>query len=429
MNRSASDPRSRTLLRAAAILCLGLILGFCGAWLALRHARATAQAPHAHLFVCPMHPQVILEHEGECPICGMTLVPVAHGEAPAPAAPEAADGGVTIDAGRQQLIGLTTEPVTEGSVGGELRTLARVTVDETRVRHVHVKVDGYIEKLFVDFVGMAVAKGQPLFTFYSPDFVSAQREYLLASRTARAMASGQLDASGRDLLEASQRRLALWDVPQAELDELERTGTVRKSLTLRSPAAGVVTAKAAVEGNRVTPADTVLEITDLSGVWAVAEVYEPEIAKVTVGMPAQFTLAALPGRTLSGRVVFIDPQVDPKTRTVKVRIELPNPGGALKPEMFGEAVLLGGAHRGLSVPMDAVLDSGTRKVVFLALGDGRFQPREVGTGTRMGDRVEILTGLQAGQTVVDRAGFLVDSESRLKRALADLTAAPAAARP
>jgi len=158
-------------------------------------------------------------------------------------------------------------------------------------------------------------------------------------------------------------------------------------------------------------------------------VYEPEIGKVKVGMPAQFTLAALPGRTLSGRVVFIDPQVDPKTRTVKVRIELPNPGGALKPEMFGEAVLLGGAHRGLSVPMDAVLDSGTRKVVFLALGDGRFQPREVGTGTRMGDRVEILTGLQAGQTVVDRAGFLVDSESRLKRALADLTAAPAAARP
>ena len=410
------------LARAAAILGLGLALGAAGAWIALRPrgAQPPPQAQAArHLYVCPMHPQVVLDHPGECPICGMTLVPVE------PSAQVAAPGEVLIDPSRQQLIGLTTATVTEGPLGGTLRVMGRVTVDETRVRHVHVKVDGYVEKLFVDFVGMPVAKGRPLFTFYSPDFVSAQREYLLALKTAKALAGGELSASGRDLLEASQRRLALWDVPQGELEELERTGVVRKSLTLRSPVSGVVTAKTVVEGNRITPADTALEITDLSRVWAVAEVYEAEIGKVKVGMPAQFTLGALPGRVLAGRVVFIDPEVDPKTRTVKVRIDLPNPGGALKPEMFGEAVLLGGAHRGLSVPGDAVLDSGTRKVVFLAIGNGRFQPLEVETGARQGERIEILKGLQPGQAVVDRAAFLVDAESRLKRALVDFTAAPA----
>jgi Cu(I)/Ag(I) efflux system membrane fusion protein len=324
---------------------------------------------------------------------------------------------VRIDAGRQQLIGLTTQAVKEAQVGGEIRATARIVPDETRIRHIHVKVEGYVEKLYVDFIGMAVQKGQPLFTFFSPEFVSAQQEYLLALRTRKALEGGSLQGSGRDLLDAARTRMALWDIPAAELDSLERSGEVKKSLTLRSPISGVVTAKAAVEGNRLTPSDQPFEITDLARLWAIADVYEPELPRLKVGMPASLTLEAFPGRIFTGRVTFIDPQLDPKTRTARARVELANPGGLLKPEMFGEMVLRSQARRGLVVPIDAVLDAGTRKVVFVALGEGRFEPREVRTGANLGETVEILQGVKAGENIVTRANFLVDSESRLKAAL------------
>jgi Cu(I)/Ag(I) efflux system membrane fusion protein len=182
----------------------------------------------------------------------------------------------------------------------------------------------------------------------------------------------------------------------------------------------VVTAKTAVEGNRLTPADTPFEITDLGRLWAIADVYEPELPRLKVGMPADLTLGAFPGKTFTGRVAFIDPQVDPKTRTTKARVELANPAGMLKPEMYGEMVIRSQARKGLVVPIDAVLDSGARKVVFVALGDGRFEPREVQTGSSLGEAIEILSGVKAGEVVVTRANFLVDSESRLKAALAQM---------
>jgi Cu(I)/Ag(I) efflux system membrane fusion protein len=305
-------------------------------------------------------------------------------------------------------------------VGGDLRATARVAVDEARVRHIHVKVDGYVEKLFVDFVGAPVAKGRPLFTFFSPDFVSAQEDYLLAVKTRKSL-QGSLQSSGDDLLEAARRRMALWDIPAADLAQLEQNGKVSKSLTLVSPINGVVTAKTAVEGIRLTPADTPFEITDLSRVWGIADVYEREIPLVKVGMSAELSLGSFPGRGFRGRVAFIDPQVDPKSRTVKVRVELDNPKGELKPEMFGEMVLKSQARKGLSVPIDAVLDSGERKIVFVALGDGRFEPREVQTGANLGEAVEILSGVKQGESVVTRANFLVDSESRLRAALAQFS--------
>jgi Cu(I)/Ag(I) efflux system membrane fusion protein len=184
-----------------------------------------------------------------------------------------------------------------------------------------------------------------------------------------------------------------------------------------------------VEGIRIGPADTPFELTDLGSVWGVADVYEPELAQVKVGMPAELTLGSFPDRTFHGRVAFIDPQVDPKSRTVKVRVTLPNPRGELKPEMFGEMVLQSRARQGLVIPVDAVLDSGVRKVVFVALGDGRFSPREVETGTSTGDTVEIRSGLKAGEAVVTRANFLVDSESRLRAALAQFAAKAAPVTP
>jgi Cu(I)/Ag(I) efflux system membrane fusion protein len=356
---------------------------------------------------------------------GMDYLPVHASELKGEAGPAVPGlAGVRIDSERQQLIGLTTAPVATGPVGGEIRTTARVAVDETRIRHIHVKVDGYVEKLFVDFVGMPVAKGAPLFTFFSPDFVSAQEDYLLALRTQKSLQGGPLQASGGDLLAASRRRMALWDIPAGELARLEQGGAVRKSLTLFSPINGVVTAKTAVEGMRLTPADTPFEITDLGQVWGVADVYEPELPRVKVGMPAELALDSFPGRTFHGRVAFIDPQVDPKSRTVKVRVQLPNPKGELKPEMFGEKVLKSQTRQGLTVPVDAVLDSGARKIVFVAQGDGRFEPREVETGSNLGEAVEIRSGLKAGEAVVTRANFLVDSESRLRAALAQFAAKP-----
>jgi Cu(I)/Ag(I) efflux system membrane fusion protein len=352
---------------------------------------------------------------------GMDYVPVYEGDLKGEGPAVEGHATVTIDHERQQLIGLKTARVAEGSVSGELRTTARLVVDETRVRKVNVKVDGFVEKLFVDFIGKPVAKGQILFSLYSPEFVSAQREYLLALKTQKALASGSQSSSGSELVEAAKRRLALWDVPKEVLERLERTGEVERALTLRSPISGVVTVKNVVEGARITPADIPFEITDLSRVWAQADVYEKELDGVKVGQTATLTLSTYPGKTFQGRVAFVDPILDPKTRTAKVRVEFANPHGDLKPELFGEILLKGPGHKGILVPLDAVLDAGTQKVVFIALGEGRFEPREVTTGATVGEQVEVLSGLQLGEEVIVRANFLVDSESRLKSALAHLS--------
>jgi Cu(I)/Ag(I) efflux system membrane fusion protein len=355
---------------------------------------------------------------------GMSYVPVYEGELKGQGPLVEDHASVQIDPERQQLIGLTTAKAVEGRVGGEIRTTAILAVDETRVRKVNVKVEGFVDRLFVDFTGKPVAKGQLLFSLYSPEFMSAQNEYLLAVKTRKALADGTLQQSGDDLVAASKRRLALWDVPEQALAHLEKTGVAQRDIILRSPVSGVVTAKNVVQGSRLTSADTPFEITDLSHVWALADVYETELARVKVGQPGTMTLPAFPGKTFTGRVAFVDPILDPRTRTAKVRLDLANPKGDLKPGLYGEAVLKGPAHKGILVPMDAVLDAGTQKVAFISLGNGKFQPREVTTGIRVGDQVEILSGVQAGEEVVTRANFLVDSESRLQAALADLTQKP-----
>ena len=462
------DPPSRksSPVRTIAFVALGLVAGV-GGTLLLRpakadhnHGAAGANSPKKQMYQCPMHPQIIMDHEGTCPICGMTLVamesdapkgkgklvfyrspmnpsltsqvprkdemgmdyvPVYAGELKGEGASIEDHATVRIDAERQQLIGLRTEKVAEGMVSGELRALGRVVVDETRVRKVNVKVDGFVEKLFVDFVGKPVAKGAPLFSLYSPEFVSAQREYLLALQTQKSLSGGSLQGSGGELLESARRRLSLWDVPKETIDHLEKTGEVQKALTLRSPISGVVTVKNVMEGARITPADILYEITDLSHVWVQVDVYEAELSRAKVGMPAEMTTQASPGTIFKGRIAFLDPVMDPKTRTAKARVEFPNPKGELKPEMFGEVVLKGQGHKGLIIPLDAVLDAGTTKVAFVSLGDGKFEPREVTTGPTIGGKVEIRSGLKAGEEVVVRANFLVDSESRLKAALAQMS--------
>ncbi len=469
LDQPSFDPPARKgfPFRPVAFVALGLVVGVGGMLLLRPGARAgnqhdtmSALSQKKQMYQCPMHPQIIMDHEGDCPICGMKLVPMAsdapkekgkilyyispmnpsisskvpmkdemgmdyvpvfEGDLQGEGASLESHAAVKIDHERQQLIGLRTEKVIEGNVSGELRTVGRVTVDETRVRKVNVKVEGFVEKLFVDFVGKPVAKGQPLFSIYSPEFVSAQREYLLAQSTQKALAGGSLQGSGSDLLEAAKRRLTLWDVPKEALERLDKTGEVQRALTLRSPISGVVTAKNVVEGARITSADIPFEITDLGHVWVQADIYEAELGRVKVGMPADLTVQAYAGKTFKGRIAFVDPSLDPKSRTAKARLEFPNPKGELKPEMFGEVVLKAQGRKGLIIPLDAVLDAGTSKVVFVGLGDGKFEPREVTTGTTIGEKVEILSGLKAGEDVVVRANFLVDSESRLKAALAHLT--------
>ena len=408
--------------RALGLVALGLVAGAGGTLLLRRPPAPAAAKPEAkkQMYQCPMHLQILQDHFGTCPICAMDLVPIEEIQGGASSVEGLAT--VTIDTQRQQLIGLRTAPVQLGPAGGEIRATVRLVPDETRVRKVTVKVEGFVEKLHADFIGKPVAKGQPLFSLYSPEFVSAQREVLLAQGTQKALQGGALQKSGGDLLESARRRLLLWDVPQEALDRLERTGEVQKTLTLRSPISGVVTAKTVVEGARVAPGEALLEVTDLGHLWAQADLYEAELSRVKVGAAAVLTLAGGEAGTVRGRVAFVDPVLDPKTRTARVRIEVPNPKGALKPEMFGEAVLQAGARKGLLVPLDAVLDSGTRKVAFVALGDGKFEPREVETGPASGDRVEVRKGLAEGEQVVTGAAFLVDSESRLRAALAQMDA-------
>jgi membrane fusion protein, copper/silver efflux system len=442
------------------VLAAGLALGGGAAYWWGRgspaHDHAAPSAEAKTRYTCPMHPTIVSDHPGDCPICGMALVkvggaggerkiafyrspmdakqtspvprkdemgmdylPVYEDEASGAASPVEGLATVQIDPQRQQLIGLRTAEVTHGPVGASWKTVGKVAVDETQVHHVNIKVGGFVDTVYVDYVGKPVKRGERLFSIYSPDLLSVQQEYLLALRTRKALAEGGVaTGAGDDLVESARERLRLWDISESEIDRLERSGKPTKNLTLYSPMTGVVTKKDIVMGHRLNEGDMPYEITDLSSVWVLADAYESDLARIRLGMPATLSLQAFPNRTFTGKVIFIDPILDPKTRTAKVRIEFPNPKGELRPEMFGEVTLHMPERQGLTIPADAVIDSGTRKVVFVAIGEGKLQPREVQVGPVTGDTVEVLSGLQAGERVVTRANFLIDSESQLRASLA-----------
>lgn len=372
----------------------------------------TAGAPAAPkkilYWVDPMHPAYTSDKPGIAPDCGMTLVPVyADGAAPDTSKVSGyADVKLTSD--RQQLIGVQTGVTEMRSLGKSVRTVGRVAVDETRLYKISTKFDGYIEKLYVNVTGQEIRKGQPLFSIYSPDLLSTQQEYLLAMRAAKQSPS---------LLAAARQRLLLWDITPAEIRQLERTGSARKSVTIYSPTNGYVLNKIAVEGARVTPGEPLFEIANLDHVWIQADVYESELQFIRLGATATTTLSYVPGRTWKGRVTFIAPTVDPMTRTVKVRSEFDNADGALKPDMFGDVVIEQPAREVVVVPESAVLQTGTRSVVFVVKPGGTFEPREVSVGIKTDQFYEVRSGLTAGQKVVTQANFLIDSESRLKAAL------------
>jgi len=372
---------------------------------------ATAAQKKILYWVDPMHPAYKSDKPGKAPDCGMELVPVYDDGAGPATSTVTGYANVKLTSDRQQLIGVQTGMTEMRSLGRSMRTVGRVAVDETRLYKITTKFDGYIEKLYVNVTGQQIRKGQPLFSVYSPDLLSTQQEYLLAMRAAKQAPS---------LLAAARQRLLLWDITSAEIRELERTGTARKSVTVHSPANGFVLNKIAVEGARVTAGEPLFEIANLDHVWIQADVYESELQFIRLGAPAVTTLSYIPGRTWTGRVTFIAPTVDPMTRTVKVRSEFDNADGALKPDMFGDVVIQQPARQVVVVPESAVLQTGTRSVVFVVKGDGTFEPREVSVGTKSEQFYEVRSGLRAGEKVVTQANFLIDSESRLKAALAEM---------
>lgn len=327
---------------------------------------------------------------------------------------------VSIAAVDQRRIGITFAPVTLGPIGREVRTVGQVAVDETLVRTITTKVDGWVERLHVDFTGQLVERGAPLLAIYSPMLVTAQEELLLARRLTADVAGGSAETreGAADLVASARRRLAWWDVPAEEIARIERTGQVQRTVTLRAPASGFVLEKNVTAGQRIMAGEALYRIADLSTVWVEGEVYEQDLWAVAVGRPMTAEFDALPGERRAGRVAYVHPTLDPETRTVRVRVALPNPGLRLKPGMYA-TLLLEGAVRGatLSVPRGAVLATGERQLVFVKRPDGQLEPRAVRTGAASDERIEIVSGLAAGDTVVASATFLIDAESNLGTAL------------
>jgi multidrug efflux pump subunit AcrA (membrane-fusion protein) len=333
-------------------------------------------------------------------------------------------GAVGITPERQQLIGVRTAAVRTERLERTIRTTGQVAFNETRIAHVHTKVNGYIEDVFVDFVGKFVRHGDPLFTIYSPDLVATQEEYLIARRGQKSLGDApypELSQNAEALVGAALERLRLWDVSDADIRALESTGKVKRTLTIYSPATGVVTERAAYHhGRYVTPDTDLYTIVDLSNVWILADVFENEVPYVRVGQRAVMHLSYLGDRAYTGRVSFIYPTLDPKTRTIKVRLEFPNPGFALKPEMFADVDLKVDYGTHVVVPQEAVLDSGAEQTVFVAHPEGYFEPRKVQVGPTSGGRTVILSGLRPGENIVTSGNFLIDSESRLKSAMSGM---------
>jgi RND family efflux transporter MFP subunit len=347
----------------------------------------------------------------------------APADTPAPPAAGAATtprGEVFVDPRRQQLIGIRTVTATRDAMTPTIRAVGTVRYDETRLSEINLKLDGWIRELFVDYTGQPIAKGQPLFTLYSPDLLATENEYLLALKTRDQLQGSQIPEvkeRADQLVSSAHQRLTLWDLPDRELRALEDQRQAHDVVTFYSPVSGVVTDKMAVRGMHITPGQTLYKIADLSEVWIEADVYERELSLVKIGDRASVTIDAYPDERFSGRVVYIYPYVDEKTRTNRIRYEFANRGGRLKPGMFANVEIAVPSGTALTLPVDAVLDSGTEQLVFIAKGDGHFDPRLVKLGHRFGDRVQVVGGLKSGEEVAAGAAFFLDSESQLRPSL------------
>ena len=515
------DGKTRVFsITASRLLAIGLLVVFLvggGFWAWRAHfAGYHAGVPAGVKYTCPMHPFVISDKPGECPICGMTLVKVRgkdggqgqestraqggggpgrdkatakagkkaddladlfdgdtdqgqHGQVtaksppaqPSPAKPDRAilfyrnpmnpkvtspvpakdemgmdyvpvyadevkagetapvEGQAPVRLSEEEiaLAGVKTATARLEKVERTVRTVGIVVPDETKVRHVHTKVAGWIDKLFTNFTGQDVKLGQPLLSIYSPELLASQQEFISALKAAAEMArqgDPESKALGRELVTSARRRLELFDVPKGLIERLKKTRQPQRSVMLEARVAGFVTAKGIYEGQQVEPGMELFTVTDLSQVWIEAELYEYEASEVKVGQEATLSLTFDPGVVLQGKVAYVFPYLSPESRTLKVRFDFPNPGLKLKPQMYANVSLALDSARGVVIPDSAVIDTGVRQVVFVETKAGFFVPRQVRLGVRGGGQAQVVSGVAQGERVADRANFLLDSESRLR---------------
>jgi membrane fusion protein, copper/silver efflux system len=413
-------------------------------------------------WTCAMHPSVRMKEPGKCPICGMELFPVKKNQgqkmdppspdggkekqvtsddespgnmgtmdhsmpgmempAPAPVTGKGESSSrFTVSLERQQLIGVKTEPAVMRSMDKKIRTVGRVTLDETKITKINTKFSGWIDKLYVDYTLEQVKKGDPLFSIYSPELVSTEQEYLLALRSKKILSDSEfpeISGGANSLLDATKKRLELWDISEDQIRELARTGKVKESLVIYSPVSGHVMEKNAFQNMYVEPNTSLYTIADHFDVWVEVDIYEQEIPLVKLGDSALMTLESLPGEEFHGKVTFIPPHLDMKTRTVKARLEFPNPDMKLLPEMYADVSIDVPLGEKLSIPESAVLRTGKADLVFVDKGGGSMEIRKVEIGDNAGGYYEVLKGLREGDMVVSRANFLIDSESNMQAAVA-----------
>ena len=418
----------------------------------------SGEASAKQLYSCGMHPDIIQEGPGNCPICGMKLTPIK-GASAGPSKPEGErkikywrasmdptfisdkpgkspmgmdlipvyedeikEGAISIDPITVQNMGLRTALVQTGRLTKTIRTVGHIDYDEKRLYIINTKVTGWIEKLHVNTTGEMVKKGQPLLEIYSPELVSTQEEYLTSLKSYQELKDSPYQEARKgalELLNSTRKRLELWDIDKDQIENLEQNGEIKKTLTLYSPTTGVVLHKNAVEGAYVKAGSDLFRIADLSAVWVLAHIYEYELPYVKLGQKAQISLPYLPGESFEGKLTYIYPYLDQKTRDLKVRLEFLNPGYRLKPEMYANVVIeskLAGER--ILIPEEAVIRSGKREIVFVDLGEGKYAPREIASGVSgEGGMVEVKNGLLLGETIVVSGQFMLDSESKTQEAI------------
>jgi Cu(I)/Ag(I) efflux system membrane fusion protein len=459
-----SEKRSNwTWIIILIVITLGV--GIVGGFMIARRSTVSEEATETgadstkQLYTCGMHPQIIQEGPGNCPICGMKLTPIKGTSASSEAKPtgerkikywkssmdptyvsdkqgkdqmgmdlipvyedQVQEGAISIDPVTVQNMGIRTAMVEEKELTRTIRTVGNVDYNEELLYTVNTKISGWIEKLYVENTGDPVKKGQPLLEIYSPELVSTQQEYLTALKNFQQLKDSpypETRKGAEELLKSTKQRLLYWDISEGQIDQLEKSGEVKKTMILYSPANGVVTEKNVIEGTAVSMGSELYKIADLSTVWVLAKIYEYELPYIKIGQMAQIELSYFPGEVLSGKISYIYPYLNQGTRDVKVRIELPNPELKLKPEMYSNVTIASTLPgKSLVIPEEAVIHSGKREIVFVDAGGGKYSPREVVTGASgEGSVVEVKSGLMPDEMVVVSAQFMLDSESKTQEAI------------
>jgi len=419
-------------LKWIAMMLVALTLGL-GAGYRLAHRQPEPATPAAGSGACepmfyrhPMNPSITSQTPAKDEM-GMDYVPVYPPGCPGAARESGGPAGtVVIDPTVVQSIGVRTAKVMRRDFSHPIHTVGRVAYDEDLLARLHPKTEGWVEQLYISETGEFVARDERLLSLYSPQLVASEQEYLLALKSLRLLKSSPFEdiAQGaREMVKSARQRLELLDVPRHQIRELEKTGKIMKNLHIHSPFDGYVVQVGVREGQYVTPQTELYLIADLSKVWVYADIYEYELPWVRVGDAAEITLTAVPGRVFRGQVVYAYPYADPKTRTVKVRLEFDNPDLLLKPDLFANATVHTRPKSGvLAIPSEAVVRTGLKDHVFVVRGQGRFEPRIVQLGVPADGWVEVLAGLKEGEEIVVSSQFLIDSESKLQEALRKFTA-------